>query len=204
MKFLLFEKPFSKIKTMCHALAMTTKTPKTTSKKKKGQGDQTTPEEIITEAVALLPSDVDIASLSSATSKSKPVGSWTRRSILGLLEFTKDHGMWRHGYGAQKEILKKTALDLEEHHGIICSLLMIRRVYKDLLKQAQKEAHEDAKKTGEAVPADVIMMQAMKLVEMAADDKHLHKASFLFYLVYNCLDERCRNFGGREAEGDAF
>ena len=77
-------------------------------------------------------------------------------------------------------------------------------MYEDLLKQAQKEACEDAKKTGEAVPADMIMMQAMNLVEMAADDKCLNEVSFLFYLVYNCLDERCRNFGGREAEGNAF
>ena len=77
-------------------------------------------------------------------------------------------------------------------------------MYEDLLEQAQKEACEDAKKTGEVAPADMIMMQAMKLVEMAADDKCLNEVSFLFYLVYNCLDERCRNFGGGEAEGNAF
>ena len=57
---------------------------------------------------------------------------------------------------------------------------------------------------GETLSVDAIMMQMMKLVEMAADDKHLNKVSFLFYLVYNCLDERCRNFGGGEAEGNAF
>ena len=194
---------------MCHALAMTTKTPKTILKKKKmGQGQRTTPEEIVADAeaiaVALPPSDVDIASPSSASSKSKPVGSWTRKSILGLLESAEDHGMWRQGYGAQKEILKKMALDLEECFGIIRSLPTIRRVYEDLLKQAQKEACEDAKKTGEVAPADMIMMQAMKLVEMVADDKRLNEVSLLFYLVYNCLDERCRNFGGRDTEGDAF
>ena len=188
---------------------MTAETLKTASKKKKmGQGQHTTPEEIVADAesiaVALPLSDIDIASPSSALSKSKPVGSWTRKSILGLLESTEDHGMWRQGYGAQKEILKKMALDLEEHHGIIHSLPTIRWVYEDLLKQAQKEACEDAKKTGEVAPADMIMMQEMKLVEMAADDKHLNEVSFLFYLVYNCLDERCRNFGGREAEGNTF
>ena len=57
---------------------------------------------------------------------------------------------------------------------------------------------------GETLSVDAIMMQAMKLVEMAADDKHLNEVSLLFYLVYNCLDERCRNFGGRDTEGDAF
>ena len=74
----------------------------------------------------------------------------------------------------------------------------------DLLEQAQKEAHEDAKKMGEVAPVDMIMMQVMKLVEMAVDNKHLHEVSFLFYLVYNCLDERCRNFGDRDTEGDVF
>ena len=116
---------------MRRALAMTAETPKTVSKKKKmGQGQRTTPEEIVADAkaiaMALPPSDVDIASPSSASSKSKPVGSWTRKSILGLLESTEDHGMWRQGYGAQKDILKKMALDLEEHHGIIHSLPTIR------------------------------------------------------------------------------
>ena len=194
---------------MCRALAMTAETLKTASKKKKmGQGQHTTPEEIVADAesiaVALPLSDIDIASPSSASSKSKPVGSWTRKSILGLLESAEDHGMWRQGYGAQKDILKKMALDLEERFGLVRLLPTIRRVYEDLLEQAQKEAREDAKKTGEAAPADTIMMQAMKLVEMAADDKHLNEVSFLFYLVYNCLDERCRNFGGRDTEGDAF
>ena len=122
----------------------------------------------------------------------------------GLLESAEDHGMWKHAYGVQQEILKKMALDMEEYFGLIHLLPTIRRVYEDLLEQAQKEACEDAKKTGEVAPADAIMMQAMKLVEMAADDKRLNEVSFLFYLVYNCLDERCRNFGGREAEGNTF
>ena len=177
---------------MTAKMLQTTSKKKKKKKKKKGQGHHTTPEEVVTNAkaipIALPPFDVDITFTSSATSKAKPVRSWTRRSILGLLEFTEDHGMWKHGYGAQKEILKKMALDLEQCHGVICLLPTIRRVYEDLLKQAQKEACEDAKKMGEVVPADVIMMQVMKLVEMAADNKHLDKVSFLFYLFYNRLE----------------
>ena len=164
---------------------MTAKMPKTTSKKK-NMGHHTTPEEVIADAkaiaVALLPSDINIMSPSSASSKSTLVGSWTRRSILGLLESTEDHGMWKHGYGVQKDILKKMALDLEEYFGLVHSLPMIRWVYEDLLEQAQKEACEDAKKTGEVPLADVIMMHAMKLVEMAADDKHLHEVTLSLFI----------------------
>ena len=36
------------------------------------------------------------------------------------------------------------------------------------------------KKMGEVAPADMIMMQVMKLVEMAANNKLLHEVSFLF------------------------
>ena len=50
------------------------------------------------------------------------------------------------------------------------------------LEQAQKEACEDAKKTGEVPLADVIMMHAMKLVEMAADDKHLHEVTLSLFI----------------------
>ena len=76
--------------------------------------------------MALPLSDFDIRSPSSAASKAKLVGSWTCKSILGLLESTEDHGMWKHSYGAQKDILKKMALDLEEHFSLICLLPMIR------------------------------------------------------------------------------
>ena len=76
----------------------------------------------------------------------------------------------------------KMALDLEEYFGLVHSLPMIRWVYEDLLEQAQKEACEDAKKTGEVPLADVIMMHAMKLVEMAADDKHLHEVTLSLFI----------------------
>ena len=53
-------------------------------------------------------------------------------------------------------------------------------MYEDLLEQAQKEACKDAKKTREALPADPIMMQVMKSVELAVNDKLLYEVSFLF------------------------
>ena len=66
------------------------------------------------------------------------------------------------------------------------------------------EAYKDANKMGEVLPAAAMVMQVMKLVEMAVDNKHLHEVSFLFYLVYNCLDEKRGSFGDREAEGNMF
>ena len=97
--------------------------------------------------------------------KAKPIGKWSHDAQMALLEAANEFGIWEYKNGSEKAKFRCVAEDLMERYGLVRSVDAIRRAYRALLAQAVDVSLQDARKTGEAKPDDMVLMLAFKLHE---------------------------------------
>ena len=97
---------------------------------------------------------------------------------MALLEAANEFGIWEYKNRSEKAKFRHVAEELTECYGLVHSIDVIRRAYRARLAQAVDVSLQDARKTGEAKPDNVVLMLAFKLHEKTKESCVSFEVSF--------------------------